>query len=77
MIEQYLTIQIATFFCVALEYDDLSGLTEEEIKLFQTFQARIKPNTSFNYGDEIELVPCDITKLISDCTIIKCFAAEK
>jgi hypothetical protein len=66
------TCTIAEYFICAIEYNDTSGLMdEEEIQLEDWLENY--PRCMFEYGDSSEFAKCEITGLMSDCVEVKIY----
>jgi len=65
-------VTISECFVCAIEYDDYSGLTdEEEYKLDDWLKNY--PYCIFEYGDSEEFAKCEITGLMGSCVNVKIY----
>ena len=66
----YYSYSIAGVFICALEYGDMSGLSEQNIKDFESWQKQLPGNIShFDYldTDNTNFKKCEICNLGADC----------
>ena len=63
---------IAECFVCAIEYDDYSGLSDEEEKHLVEWLADY-PYCIFEYGDSDEFAKCEITGLVGSCVNVKIY----
>ena len=59
-------------FICAIEYDDYSGLSDEEEKHLDEWLADY-PYCIFEYGDSEEFAKCEITGLMCSCVNVKIY----
>ena len=63
---------IAEYFVCAIEYNDYSGLDDEEESQLNEWLENY-PNCIFEYGDRDEFTRCEVTGLMSDCVEVKIY----
>ena len=63
---------IAECFVCAIEYNDYSGLSDEEEKHLVEWLADY-PYCIFEYGDSEEFAKCEITGLMGSCVNVKIY----
>ena len=63
---------IAECFVCAIEYDDYSGLTDQEEKHLVEWLADY-PYCIFEYGDSEEFAKCEITGSMASCVNVKIY----
>ena len=62
--------RISQAYVCAIEYGDMSGLEEDEIKLINDFVEEQGDGT-YEYGEEVYFTRCEINKMMSDCVDLK------
>ena len=65
-------VTIAECFVCAIEYDDYSGLNNEEESLLIVW-LKNHPYCIFEYGDRDEFTRCEITGLMATCINVKVY----
>ena len=59
-------------FVCAIEYNDATGLDDEEENLLNDWLENY-PRCMFEYGEYLEFAKCGITGLMSDCVTVKIY----
>ena len=73
-ITQYNTINVASCFNVALEYYDISGLSDDDITALDNYIFNhVRPNTCYEFSLDTDFCQCAITGLMTDCLEVKLF----
>lgn len=69
------TCLIAEYFICAIEYNDYSGLNDEEESQLNDWLENY-PGCMFEYGGSVEFAKCEITGLMGKCVNVKVYKVE-
>ena len=69
-------VTILDYFVCAIEYNDMTGLDDEEEILINAWVENY-PSCMFEYGESIEFAKCDITGLMGNCIDVKIYKNMK
>jgi hypothetical protein len=67
---------IAQHWATAIEYGDISGLSNREERQLSKWLKQW-PSASFEYGEEVNFERCEISGLMADCIEVKIFMPVK
>jgi hypothetical protein len=65
-------VTISEWFICAIEYNDMTGLNDEEESQLNEWIENY-PYCTFEYGERDEFAKCKITGLIADCVTVKIY----
>ena len=66
------TCLIAEYFICAIEYNDMTGLDDEEESQLNEWMENY-PYCTFEYGESVEFAKCKITGSIGNCVHVKIY----
>jgi hypothetical protein len=73
---QYDTVMICEYYICAIEYDDYSGLSDDEEKAIGKWIESLPQSVTFEHGESSEVTTCAISGLKAQCLSVKIWSPD-